>query len=77
MSLSEGAENQEDLREEFIKKLADHDEAVDISSLMKETSAADREETKRILREMIDEGMITTSPGFKYKLASDISPSSA
>lgn len=61
------------LRSEFIEKLSERDEAVSINYLLKETSATNRREAKQILRTMIDEGMISTTPGFKYRLASDVS----
>ena len=67
------AEQPDQLRLEFIKELSDEDEAVTIDHLLKETSAKDREEAKQILRKMIDEGMISTTPGFKYRLASGVS----
>jgi DNA-binding IclR family transcriptional regulator len=61
------------LRSEFMEKLSERDNAVSINYLLKETSAENRREAKQILRTMIDEGMISTTPGFKYRLASDVS----
>lgn len=61
------------LRSEFIEKLSERDDAVSINYLLKETSAENRREAKQILRTMIDEGMISTTPGFKYRLASGVS----
>jgi len=56
-----------------MEKLSERDNAVSINYLLKETSAENRREAKQILRTMIDEGMISTTPGFKYRLASDVS----
>ncbi|WP_436910204.1 hypothetical protein [Halosimplex marinum] len=75
MSLTERAGSRDHLREEFIEELADRDEAVDINHLLDETSADNRREAKQVLRKMMDQGLITTTPGFKYKLASDASAS--
>jgi len=63
----------ETTRSEFIEKLSDRDGAVRIDYLVDETSVEGRREAKQVLRTMIDEGMISTTPGFKYKLASDVS----
>ena len=73
MSASERGVEQEDLRSEFIESLSDREEAVSIDYLLQETSVSDRREAKQVLRTMIDEGMISTTPGFKYKLASSVS----
>ncbi|RLM63810.1 hypothetical protein DVK05_12915 [Halorubrum sp. Atlit-8R] len=73
MSARERAASQESLRSEFIEKLSDRGEAVSIDYLLNETSVESRREAKQVLRTMIDEGMISTTPGFKYKLASDVS----
>lgn len=73
MSASERATPQDPLRSEFIEKLSDRNEAVSIDYLLNETSVENRREAKQVLRTMIDEGMISTTPGFKYKLASDVS----
>jgi len=73
MSARERSSSQEGLRSEFIEKLSDRNEAVSIDYLLAETSAENRRRAKQVLRTMIDEGMISTTPGFKYKLASDVS----
>jgi hypothetical protein len=75
MSIGERHRSQDDLREEFIRVLSSREDAVDISYLLNNTSVEDRSEAKRVLRKMIDEGMISTSPGFKYKLSSSVSAS--
>ncbi|EMA23814.1 hypothetical protein [Haloarcula marismortui] len=73
MSAREREISQESLRSEFIEKLSDRSDAVSIDYLLNQTSVEDRKEAKQVLRTMIDEGMISTTPGFKYKLASDVS----
>jgi len=73
MSAREQASTEERLRSEFIERLADRSDAVSIDYLLNETSAENRREAKQVLRTMIDEGMISTTPGFKYKLASNVS----
>jgi len=72
MSQSE-KESEDRLKSEFIERLAERSDAVSIDYLLNETSAENRSEAKEVLRTMIDEGMISTTPGFKYKLASNIS----
>lgn len=71
MSPSEQATT-ERIKSEFIEKLSGRDEAVSIDYLVQETSVEDRREAKQVLRTMIDKGMLSTTPGFKYKLASDV-----
>lgn len=73
MSASKKAATQEGLRSEFVEELSDRDEAVSIDYLLQQTSAENRRDAKQVLRTMIDEGMISTTPGFKYRLASDVS----
>lgn len=75
MSTKERHRSQDEIREEFIRVLSRRDDAVEISHLLSNTSVEDRSEAKRVLRKMIDEGMISTSPGFKYKLSSSVSAS--
>lgn len=73
MSTSERVGSRDELREEFIRELSGREDAVDINHLLNNTSVEDRNEAKQVLRKMIDEGMISTSPGFKYKLSSSVS----
>lgn len=58
-----------DLQEEIIEVLSKRDEAVYVDHLVIHTSADDRDEAKEALRGLIDDGMIGTSPGFKYSLS--------
>ena len=69
MSLSERGVTQEE-RSEFTEQLADQGEAVSLDQLVDETSVESRREAKRVLRVMIDEGQVSTTPGFKYQLTS-------
>lgn len=73
MSASERSATQGELREEFIEQLSERPEPVNLDYLVAQTSVENRREAKQVLRSMIDEGMISSTPGFKYKLASDVS----
>lgn len=56
--------------ENFARVMAEADEPVSISRLVEETDVSNRKEAKIILRKMIDRGLLTTAPGFRYRLGS-------
>lgn len=62
-------ENLTELEKEFKEVLVDVDEeGVSLDYLVENTSVKDRKSAKEVLRKMIDREMITTTPGFKYKM---------
>lgn len=58
-----------DTAEEIAYVLADVDEAVSHQYLIENTSVDSVKESKQALNELLQIGALTTTPGFKYRLA--------
>lgn len=55
--------------EEVAVELGTVDEAVSHQYLIEHTSVETVAESKEALRELLDHGLLATTPGFKYRLA--------
>lgn len=51
--------------------LGEMDEAVSHDYIIENTSVESVRESKEVLRELLDFGLLTTTPGFKYRLANN------
>lgn len=58
------------IEQEFVEVLS-KESSVSLDYLVSHTSASDRCQAKRVLRHLMRNGMITTTPGFKYKLSNE------
>lgn len=65
-------ERLQSLQGEFLDVLAESDDSVSIGYLVNQTEAEDRAEAKQILRKIIDNSQVTTTPNWEYKLASHV-----
>lgn len=61
-----------ELVDEFTNVLDGVAEPATVDYLVDRTSVDSREEAKDVLETMVDDGMIKTSPGFRYQLASHV-----
>lgn len=60
------------LAKQFLEVMADSSNSVSIGYLVKHTDAENRSEAKQVLRKIMDDSQVTTTPDWEYKLASHV-----
>lgn len=67
---STGGTSIDELERNVIMKMRSDDEPASLGELVEETSIQDREEAKNVMRRLINDGKVSTTPEWEYKLAS-------
>lgn len=65
-----GRELQNDLDEEVVAEMRSNDEPVSLEWIMARSDIEDTETAKNVMRYLINDGKVSTTPEWNYKLAS-------
>lgn len=65
-----GRDLQNDLDEEVVAEMRSNDEAVSLEWIMAQSDIEDADTAKNVMRYLINDGKVSTTPEWNYKLAS-------